>query len=76
LELKATEFAKGYAREHDEEVDKLLKAPPSRIAAYMPMRFVPAEDLSDGHTAKPINIDFSPSSNVRVSLTQKTEPKK
>lgn len=76
LELKATEFAKGYAMEHGKEVDELLRAPPSGISAYMPMRFVPKEDQPDGHTAKPINIDFSPSSNVRVSLTQKPEPKK
>ena len=76
LELKATEFAKDYAKEHEKEADELLKAPPSGIAAYMPMRFVPTRDLPDGHTGKPINIDISPSSDVRVSLTQKPEPKK
>lgn len=76
LDLKATEFAKAYAQEHKKDLDELLSAPPSSIAAYMPMRFVPVGDLAGELKPRPIKIDFTPSTYVRVSLTQRPAPKR
>lgn len=76
LESKATEFVNLNAEGFGKTPSELLSAAPSRIVAFMPMYFVPEEQLSEEIKRKPFKIDFSPSPKVSFSMTQKPNPKK